>query len=47
MLDSQAEGFFRVWHYGAVFVIDASGIRLGAGWVKEPIRHLDGVLRSD
>jgi len=32
VLDSQAEGLFRVWHYGDVFVIDATGIRLGSGW---------------
>lgn len=32
VLDSQAEGFYRVWHYGDVFVIDASGIRMRRGW---------------
>jgi hypothetical protein len=26
LLDSQAEGYYRVWHYGDVFVIDATGI---------------------
>jgi len=34
VLDSQAEGFFRVWHYGDVLVIDASDIDLGAGWTS-------------
>lgn len=81
LLDSQAEGFYRVWHYGAVFVIDASGIDIEArvdycerklacwatgqklsqetwwskvrradgteGWVRDPLRSIDGVLRSD
>ena len=82
LLDSQAEGFFRIWHYGEVVVIDATGIDLGSGWsscqredqgcwargearpdvvwwaqvrrssgeegwVRDPIQHLDGVLRSD
>ena len=81
LLDSQAEGFYRVWHYGDVFTIDAAGINLDdltdrcerdetcwasgmgyptevwwskirrasgeEGWVREPIRNLDGVLRSD
>ena len=81
LLDSQAEGFYRVWHYGDVFVVDATGVNLsgrtdecernetcwasGSGypseiwwsrirrrdgseaWVREPIRNLDGVLRSD
>ena len=26
--DSQAEGFHRVWHYGDVFVIDATGVNV-------------------
>lgn len=82
LLDSQAEGFYRVWHYGDVFVIDATGILLTAGWrsclqdsdgcwakgamyptevwwskvrradgsggwVRDPMKYLDGVLRSD
>ena len=28
LLDSQAEGFYRVWHYGDVFIIDASGVNM-------------------
>ncbi|MCZ6828673.1 MAG: hypothetical protein O7F73_03660 [Gammaproteobacteria bacterium] len=28
LLDSQAEGFYRVWHYGDVFIIDASGVNI-------------------
>lgn len=82
LLDSQAEGFFRLWHYGDVFVLDASDVDTGAGWmpcreqphgcwaraeggalelwwarvrrgdgsevwVRDPLRYLDGVLRSD
>ena len=81
LLDSQAEGFYRVWHYGDVFIIDATGINLDdrtnrcerdemcwasgnrypterwwskirrasgeEGWVREPIRNLDGVLTSN
>ena len=81
LLDSQAEGFHRVWHYGHVFIIDATGVNIedqtdycerkttcwaeGAGysietwwakirrsdgsegWVQDPLKNLDGVLRSD
>ena len=81
LLDSQAEGYYRVWHYGDVFIIDASDIDLpgsgdyceeddscwgktdrypdeiwwsklrradgSEGWVRDPLRNLDGVLRSD
>jgi hypothetical protein len=32
LLDSQAEGFFRIWHYGNIDVIDATGVDLGQGW---------------
>jgi hypothetical protein len=81
LLDSQAEGYFRVWHYGDVFIIDASDVDIeglsdhceeddscwgkmasypaetwwskvrrsdgSEGWVRDPLRILDGVLRSD
>lgn len=81
VLDSQAEGFHRVWHYGDVYIIDASDVDIAGrvdycerdnscwasgdsyaaetwwakvrradgeeGWVKAPLRKLDGVLRSD
>ena len=81
LLDSQAEGFYRVWHYGAVFITDASDIDIDGrvefcerelacwatgpklseetwwsrvrrtdgteGWVRDPMRSIDGVLRSD
>ncbi|NIQ13257.1 MAG: hypothetical protein GTO02_02250, partial [Candidatus Dadabacteria bacterium] len=32
ILDSQAEGFYRLWHYGNVFIDDAGGIRMGKSW---------------
>ena len=32
VLDSQAEGFYRVWHYGETLVLDATGIDMGPGW---------------
>lgn len=77
LLDSQAEGFYRFWHYGDLFVADALDVRIGqdagcepergywacvegypeetwwaevrradgrTGWVREPVRSLDGVL---
>ena len=81
LLDSQAEGFYRIWHYGDVFIIDASDIDFARltdyceqddscwaegtgysvetwwsqirrsdgsrGWVRDPVRNLDGVLRFD
>ena len=28
LLDSQAEGFFRFWHYGNVFIDQADGVRI-------------------
>lgn len=80
LLDSRGEGFHRFWHYGDVFVLDATGIDFSArqdycergnecwataqeypdsvwwsrvrrsdgveGWVRDPIRVLDGVLTS-
>lgn len=32
VLDSQAEGAYRVWHYGELRIIDATGIDLSRGW---------------
>jgi hypothetical protein len=29
LLDSQAEGYYRFWHYGNVFIDDAGGVRIG------------------
>jgi len=34
LLDSQAEGFYRVWHYGDVFIIDATGVNLNGHTVE-------------
>lgn len=32
LLDSQAEGFYRFWHYGNVFIDDAGGVRVKGSW---------------
>ena len=32
LLDSQAEGFYRFWHYGNVFIDDAGGVRIDGSW---------------
>lgn len=32
LLDSQAEGFYRFWHYGNVFIDDADGVQIRGSW---------------
>ncbi len=32
VLDSQAEGFHRFWHYGNVFIADGDGVKYDEGW---------------
>ena len=32
LLDSLAEGFYRFWHYGNIFIADASGVRIKGIW---------------
>ncbi len=32
LLDSQAEGFYRFWHYGNVFIASADGVRYEGLW---------------
>ncbi len=32
LLDSQAEGFYRFWHYGNIFIANADGVRVTGSW---------------